>query len=400
LATLAPLCYLQNKATFSEIARNCGRIRRLEHARTKTDVAVSIILPTYNERANVPILVDRLAQVLSPLCSFEVLVVDDNSPDGTWALAEELSKERPWLRSIRRMHNKGLSPAVVDGFTLAKGERLIVMDADLQHDENALSKFLDAFNAGASLVVGSRKVEGGGVEDWSVIRRFVSWFATRLAHFVLPLEVTDPMSGFFGINRALHEQVTPQVNPKGFKILLEYIARTPAAEIREVGYTFRGRQHGESKLSNDVIYDYLEALWGLSKFSNLISWRFLNYFFVGCVGMVVNLSVLGLLKHNQATSDSLALIFAVESSIISNFFLNNSITFRKKRFSGPLRMLQGLLMFNAICATGAFINHSLAMNINQAQVANIYFSTAMGYLIATVWNYVVNAHVCWKMEKA
>ena len=365
----------------------------------KNDVAVSIILPTYNERANVPIIVDRLAQVLAPLCPFEVLVVDDNSPDGTWKLAEELSQTRPWLRSIRRMQNKGLSPAVVDGFSLAKGERLIVMDADLQHDENALSKFIEAFDSGALLIMGSRKVDGGGVEDWSIIRRFVSWFATRLAHLVLPLDASDPMSGFFGIHRKLHEELTPQVNPKGFKILLEYLARTPAAAVKEVGYTFRGRQHGESKLSNDVIYDYLEALWGLSKFSNLISWRFLNYFFVGCVGMVVNLSVLGLLKHSDTISDSLALIFAVESSIISNFFLNNSITFRKKRFVGPLRMLQGLLMFNAICATGAFINHSLAMNINQAQVANIYFSTALGYLVATVWNYVVNTHICWKASK-
>ena len=361
---------------------------------------VSIILPTYNESKNVPIIVDRIAQVLAPLCPFEVLVVDDNSPDGTWAIAEQLSADRPWLRSIRRMQNKGLSPAVVDGFSLAKGQRLIVMDADLQHDEQALTKFIDAFNSGAQLVAGSRKVDGGGVEDWSVVRQFVSWFATRLAHFVLPLQVTDPMSGFFGITRALHESTTPQVNPKGFKILLEYLARTKAADVREVGYTFRGRQHGESKLSNDVIFEYLEALWGLSKFSDILSWRFLNYALVGCVGLVVNVTVLRLLTHGVGASESQALMIAVETSIISNFFLNNSITFRKQRFKGLAKTLRGLLMFNAICATGAFINHSLALNIRQAEFANIYFATALGYIIATIWNYVVNTHVCWKAEKS
>ena len=361
---------------------------------------VSIILPTYNESKNVPIIVDRIAQVLAPLCPFEVLVVDDNSPDGTWAIAEQLSAERPWLRSIRRMQNKGLSPAVVDGFSLAKGQRLIVMDADLQHDEQALTKFIDAFISGAQLVAGSRKVDGGGVEDWSVVRQFVSWFATRLAHFVLPLQVTDPMSGFFGITRALHESTTPQVNPKGFKILLEYLARTQASDVREVGYTFRGRQHGESKLSNDVIFEYLEALWGLSKFSDILSWRFLNYALVGCVGLVVNVTVLRLLTHGVGASESQALMIAVETSIISNFFLNNSITFRKQRFKGLAKTLRGLLMFNAICATGAFINHSLALNIRQAEFANIYFATALGYIIATIWNYVVNTHVCWKAEKS
>lgn len=372
------------------------RIRFLDYPQIKTDVAISVILPTFNERVNVPIIVDRLAQVLAPICSFEVLVVDDNSPDGTWHIAEELAQTRPWLRSIRRMHNKGLSPAVVDGFSLAKGRRLVVMDADLQHDEQALLKFIESFDTGAELVVGSRKIDGGGVEDWSVVRRFISWFATQLAHVVLPLQVSDPMSGFFGITRELHERITPEVNPKGFKILLEYVARTKAGVVREVGYTFRGRQHGESKLSNDVIYDYLEALWGLSKFSRFISWRFLNYFFVGCVGLIVNLSVLGLLRHSQSVNQSMALIFAVESSIVSNFFLNNSVTFRKKRFVGTLRVIQGLLMFNAICATGAFINHSLAMTMNQAQLANIYFATAMGYIVATIWNYVVNSHICWK----
>jgi dolichol-phosphate mannosyltransferase len=359
-------------------------------------IALSLILPTFNERANIPILIERLEQVLTPLCTFEVLVVDDNSPDGTWQLAEELAQTRPWLRSVRRMQNKGLSPAVVDGFSLAAGQWLVVMDADLQHDEQALVKFIEAFRAGAQLVVGSRKVDGGGVEDWSALRRFVSWFATRLAHFVLPLQVTDPMSGFFGITRTLHEGTTPQVNPKGFKILLEYLARTPASAVKEVGYTFRGRQHGESKLSNDVIYDYLEALWGLSKVSSVFSWRFLNYFFVGCIGMVVNLIVLKLMTSSFSLDASHALMVAVEASIISNFFLNNSITFRKQRFKGTVPLVRGFLMFNAICATGAFINHSLAMNLRNADVANLYFSTAFGYFIATIWNYLVNTHVCWK----
>lgn len=363
------------------------------------EIEVSVILPTYNESVNVPIVVDRIAYVLAPLCEFEVLVIDDNSPDGTWSIAEQLALERPWLRSLRRMHNKGLSPAVVDGFSLAKGRYLIVMDADLQHDEQALCKFLDAFRTGAQLVVGSRKVDGGGVEDWSVIRKFVSWFATRLAHMVLPLQVTDPMSGFFGISRSVHDTLTPRVNPKGFKILLEYLARTQASNVKEVGYTFRGRQHGESKLSNDVIYDYLEALWELSRFSPFISWRFLNYAFVGCIGLIVNVVTLWILNHFVLLNVSHSVMVAVEASIISNFFLNNSITFRKQRFKSLSTILRGLLTFNAICVAGAIINHSLALNLRQSNLTNIYFATIVGYTVATFWNYFVNSHVCWKVVK-
>lgn len=364
-----------------------------------SDIEISVILPTFNESINVPIVVDRIAEVLAPLCRFEILVVDDNSPDGTWAVAEKLSLDRPWLRSVRRMHNKGLSPAVVDGFSIAKGNYLVVMDADLQHDEQALTKFFTAFKQGAKLVVGSRKVDGGGVQDWNAARKFVSWFATRLAHMVLPLQVTDPMSGFFGISRAVHEAITPQVNPKGFKILLEYLARTKASSVQEVGYTFRGRQHGESKLSNDVIYDYLEALWGLSRFSELISWRFLNYALVGSVGLVVNVLSLWALNHFTRLAVSHSVMLAVEASILSNFFLNNSVTFRKHRFKGAARLLRGLLTFNAICVTGALINHALALSLRQNELSNIYFATMVGYGVATFWNYIVNSHVCWKVEK-
>lgn len=362
-------------------------------------LTLSVILPTYNESQNVPLIVDRIAKVLEPICSFEVLVIDDNSPDKTWAIAEQLCEERPWLRTLRRMHNKGLSAAVVDGFAFAKGQNLVVMDADLQHDENALAKFVDAFQSGAQLVVGSRKVDGGGVEGWSAIRKFVSWFATRLAYVILPLQVSDPMSGFFGITRDVHNAITPQVNPKGFKILLEYLARINDKKVQEVGYTFRGRQHGESKLSNDVIYDYLEALWGLSHISKFLSWRFLNYCLVGALGMIIHLLILAFLKQGVELDESPALMIAVEASIVSNFFLNNSFTFRKLRFKRFTGLLRGLFTFNAICATGAFINHSLALSIKHAQLANLYVATTCGYVVATVWNYIVNSQICWKADK-
>ena len=361
--------------------------------------AVSIVLPTYNEKDNVPVIVDLIAQVLAPHCSFEVLVVDDNSPDGTWRLAEQLSESRPWLRTIRRMHNRGLSPAVVDGFSVAKGQRLIVMDADMQHDEQALIGILAAFDEGAQLVVGSRKAAGGGVENWSVVRRLASWLATRFATLVLPVQVSDPMSGFFGITQGVHEAVTPQINPKGFKILLEYLARLPAEQVTEIGYTFRGRLHGESKMSHDVILDYLEALWGLSQASSWVSWRFLNYAIVGCVGLLVNMGTLWVLTRAATTSPSVSLMIAVELSIVSNFYLNNMLTFRNQRFRGVLKVLRGLVMFNAICATGAVINHALALKLTQSGLANIYFATMIGYAVATMWNYIVNTHVCWGASK-
>ncbi len=357
-------------------------------------LSISIILPTYNERQNLPILVERLEKVLVGR-DFEVLVMDDNSPDETWLLARELSETRPWLRSIRRLANRGLSPAVIDGFKAAEGDILLVMDADLQHDENVIPKFIEAFENGAELVVGSRKVDGGGVENWSMVRRFVSWTATQMAHLVLPRTVTDPMSGFFAVRREFFQNISEEINPKGFKILLEIAARAKGRVIREVGFTFRGRIYGESKLSAKVMTQYLQALYELS-FGKFIPLRFVKYGIVGASGVVVNLGGLKLGKELFALSSSQATAFGIEISVITNFVLNNSWTFRDAKLSGVRGLALGLASFHVVCLAGALINFAIATYLRNKGLSNDYFADLFGIVVATIWNYIVNTRATWR----
>lgn len=210
---------------------------------------LSIILPTYNEAENLPELLERIQGAMGKY-EFEVIVVDDDSPDGTWSKAEELKKKHAHLRVLRRVGRRGLSSAVVEGFDMAKGNVLMVMDADLQHDPALILLLLEKVNAGADIAVASRYVEGGNVGDWIRGRRMLSKAATYLAKSIPPVHVSDPMSGFFALKRASYERVRPSLRPSGFKILLEFLAFLPSSSIpAEVPLQFQMRRHGESKLN-------------------------------------------------------------------------------------------------------------------------------------------------------
>ena len=227
---------------------------------------LSLILPTYNESENVPELLQRLDLVLKNIPK-EVIVVDDNSPDKTWEVAEKLMSQYPWLRVLRRTNERGLSSAVLAGFAIAKGNYLGVMDADLQHDEKILPKLYELLMNGADIAIGSRKSKGGKIENWSLFRKMVSNIASWLSRIILgQSRVSDPMSGYFVLNRKIYENCKAIINPLGFKILLEFIVRAPQARIEECGFVFRPRSHGKSKLSQVVIFQYLKALWDLRKF--------------------------------------------------------------------------------------------------------------------------------------
>lgn len=354
---------------------------------------LSVVLPTFNEKVNLPILIDRLEKCLTNI-PFEIVVVDDNSPDGTWQVAEDLAATRPFLHVIRRLHDHGLSSAVMAGFAASRGKYLVVMDADLQHDENALPAFVEAFEAGADMVVGSRKVAGGKVEDWSVIRKFVSFCAGTLAKLVLTKAVTDPMSGYFALRKDVYEDLGREINPRGFKILLEFLARAKGKKITEVGYTFRGRVHGESKLSTNVMLDYLSALYDLS-FGRYISRLFMKYAIVGLTGVVVNQGMVWVSLNILGLDESDALITGIETSILTNFFLNNYWTFRKVKLKGAKQLIRGIVSFNAICLGGAIINYATAVFAVDHLGQNIYVGNFLGIVMATLWNYLVNSSVTW-----
>jgi len=227
------------------------------------NIEISVILPTYNEAGNIALAVSRISSALGQI-PHEIIVADDDSPDLTWQKAQELAPKYP-VKVLRRQTDRGLYPAVMDGFAAASGQYLAVMDADLQHDEKILPEMLKHTKEGAGLVIGSRYVPGGGVENWNKFRLFISRTANCLAGFMLKRRASDIMSGFFVIERGVFEKTKPALRPKGFKILMDILQNLPAdATVGEVGYIFRPRTAGESKISFKVAW---QAAMGLGELS-------------------------------------------------------------------------------------------------------------------------------------
>lgn len=227
----------------------------------------SLVIPTYNERENITALLSRLRDLLDPALpgKYEIIVVDDDSPDQTWRIAEELCGAMPGLRVIWRQSERGLATAVLAGWKAARGETLGVMDADLQHPPEVVLKLIEALKSGADLAVASRHAVGGGLSDWHFGRRLLSRGAQFLAVPFLPAarQVSDPMSGCFALRRDSVELA--QLNPLGYKILLEILVRGNFKRIAEVGYVFQERQEGGSKVTWRQYLEYLVHVWRLRK---------------------------------------------------------------------------------------------------------------------------------------
>ncbi|HEY9649004.1 MAG TPA: polyprenol monophosphomannose synthase, partial [Chroococcidiopsis sp.] len=268
-------------------------------------ITLSLVVPTYNEAGNVANLVQILSDLLDRALPqrYELIIVDDDSPDRTWQVAQDLMPHYPQLRVMRRRGEKGLSTAVIRGWQASRGAFLGVIDGDLQHPPEVLLKLLDELGKGADLAVASRHVEGGGVSDWSLARRILSRGAQTLGLLLLPGvlgRVTDPMSGYFMVRR---EAIAGQrLNPLGYKILLEVIARGQIDAIAEAGYVFQERLEGESKVTWKQYVAYLQHLARL-RFSTgrvgrlrsrygLPIQRFLRFGVVGFSGVFVDMLLL------------------------------------------------------------------------------------------------------------
>jgi dolichol-phosphate mannosyltransferase len=223
---------------------------------------LSVISPTLNEAECVPRLVEALERALGDI-NYEILIVDDNSPDGTWSIAQNISLTNPRVGFLRRMQNPGLGAAVIDGFSVAEGDVLACIDADLQHDPLILARMLEELQDGADIVVGSRHVEGGSARDWNRLRRIQSWIANKMAQLLLGIRLKDPMSGYFLVWRKDFYEIREHLNGKGFKILLEILSNLHAPKIIEVPYTFRPRTRGQSKLCGRIILQFFHQLWRL-----------------------------------------------------------------------------------------------------------------------------------------
>ena len=358
---------------------------------------LSIVTPTFCEAANVELLVNAVAAAL-PDVRWEIIFVDDNSPDGTSDKVREIAQRDPRVRIVHRYGRRGLSSACVEGIMTSSAPYVAVMDSDMQHDEAILGQMFRRIRQGdVDLVVGSRYVEGGGTGDWSKHRLWASKLATRLAGRLTRTHINDPMSGFFMVRRETVLTALPNLSSVGFKILLDLAASTPEPmRVAEVPYTFRTRQHGESKLDSLVLWEYLQLL--LDKMiGHVIPVRFISFALVGGFGVVVHFAVLTLLFAGLGEGFGLAQLIATMVATSNNFFLNNMLTYRDQRLKGR-KLFFGWVTFNLVCLTGALANVGVARwmfaHNNYWQVAAL-----AGIAVTTVWNYAMSSIFTWKSRK-
>ncbi|MEW6492533.1 MAG: glycosyltransferase [Cyanobacteriota bacterium] len=366
-------------------------------------VLLSIVIPTYNESQNVPKLIHLLSQQLDQAIpgAYELIVVDDNSPDRTWEIAAALMSEYHQLRVMRRIEERGLSTAVIRGWQVARGEVLGVIDADLQHPPELLLKLWGEIVRGGDLAVASRHVEGGGVSDWSPLRRFLSRGAQTLGLIILPEvigRVSDPMSGYFMVRRSCIAGRT--MSPLGYKILIEVIARGTVPWIGEVGYVFQERQEGESKVTGKQYVDYLRHLIRLRLSLGAIA-RLFRFGIVGLSGVFVDMTILYLLSDPSTLGLPLtrSKIIASELAIINNFLWNDFWTFGDISSDQPglRKRLERLLKFNIICLAGLILNVLLLNFLFNAFGINRYLANLIAIAAVTLWNFWLNLKLSWRV---
>jgi len=356
---------------------------------------LSIIIPTFNERDNVSELVRRLDECLSDI-DWEVIFVDDDSPDGTAQAVRTLAQQHSRVRCLQRLGRRGLTTACVEGMLASSAPYLAVMDGDLQHDEQLLPEMLAQLkNDELDLVIGSRYADGGDTAGLSEDRLQKSLLAIRLSRKFVPAELKDPMSGFFVLRRTVLDQTARRLSGIGFKILLDIFASSPTPlRFRELPYHFRERRTGQSKLDNQVVWDYLMLL--LDKLiGHLLPVRFVAFLLVGSTGVAVHMAALGLLLQGLKLTFVVAQAAATLIAMTSNYALNNILTYHDRRLHG-LAWWRGWLSFSIVCSIGAMANVGVASYLFSQNTMWALAGLA-GVLIGVVWNYVVTREYTWKV---
>ena len=356
---------------------------------------LTVVIPTYNERANIPLLVERLRKTLDGF-EWEALFVDDNSRDGTSDAARAIGETDARVRCIRRIGRRGLSGACIEGMLATQARYVAVMDADLQHDETALVAMLEKLRSGdIDLVVASRHLSGGSDEVFSALRQKISRGSSAIARRVLGVSLSDPMSGFFMIRRTEFNALAPQLSSQGFKILVDIVASARGKlRIAEVPFVFRERQHGESKLDARVAIDFAALI--VAKLTNdMVSFRFLMFCAVGLTGIGIHLAFLQVCAM-QGLSFAKAQIVATLGAIAWNFVLNNALTYHDQRLTG-WPFITGLIRFTLICSVGALSNVGIASWIYDYD-SDWWHAGIAGAVMGAVWNYLVSSAIVWKQR--
>jgi len=361
----------------------------------KDKIELSIIIPTFNESNNISIIVTHLIKVLEKY-KYEIIIVDDNSDDNTWKVVDEKFKTHPNIYCFRRIRHKGLSSAIVDGFMLSKGENLVVVDADLQHDVNVIPKMLKKIKENYDIVIGSRYTNNKKVEDWNFFRRSLSLLGTKMSYLIQDSLTTDPLSGFFLIKKKVFLSVVNSMDIKGYKILLDILAslnKNYNYKIIDIPYEFQERKYGKSKLDGQVLLESIELIYS-KLFGNFIPVNFAKFITVGSFGALLHFTILFFLFKYFRYSYSISLITSIEISIFFNYFFNNIWTFRFSTILG-FENLKGILKFNILSGIGGLIAYLISINLFNLGF-NWILSSFLGAFVASLWNYNLNRILTWK----
>lgn len=353
---------------------------------------ISIIVPTYNEKGNLPNLADRVHNSLCDM-DYELIIVDDNSPDGTGALAEELSREKP-IKVVHRQGRLGLASAAIEGFRHADGDVLGVIDADLQHPPEKIPDLLQKIE-GADVAIASRYVDGGGVEGWTFTRKVISRFAKIIPQFLFAKirSMKDPLSGFFLFKSKVIEDI--ELNPIGYKILLEILVKGRYNSMVEVPYIFKEREKGTSCFNTAEQINYARHLLRLIRKERETE-RFIKYLVVGGSGVLVNMGLLALITEVFGLFYLLSAAIAIEASILNNFLWNETWTFRDRRTSMPKSVISRIGKFNMVSLLGLALNMGVLALFTEALGVYYLVSEIFGIMAATAFNFTVNKWWTWQ----
>lgn len=323
------------------------------------------------------------------------MFVDDNSPDGTARLVDELGRENPRIKCLVRVGRRGLSSACIEGILACDSPLVAVMDGDLQHDMAILPQLMDKVAIqGAEIAIGSRYAAGGDMDHWNSGRKSLSGLATWMSKLLIPDGLTDPMSGYFVMRRDVFFSLAHRLSGKGFKILLDIFASSEKTLVfAEVPYSFKPRHAGDSKLSTHVVLEFAEMLIAKSV-GKYLPPKFFLFVGVGATGVVVHLAVLGVLSQILSVAFSWAQFFAIWAAMTSNFHGNNLVTYRERPLHG-CAWVGGLIAFYAACGLGAFLNFAVAVYLFELGVHWVLASLS-GAVLGAIWNFTTTRAVVWR----
>jgi len=360
--------------------------------------SISIIIPTYNEAQNIVPLVKKIDTSLKSKINWEIIFVDDNSPDQTYEVIKSLKKKYPNIRSIKRVYDRGLAGAVLTGLNSCNSDKIIVMDADLQHDPIFILKLLCEMDKSKSnIVVASRFYKNSNNFNFHIIREIGSKVVIKLFNLFSSIKLSDPMSGFFIIKRDLFLKISKNLSTDGYKILADIILNMPKnVLVSQIPINFKERNAGESKMNLKVLWDFfLVVLHSFLK--KYIPREYLSYICVGMIGLLFHILSLYLLYKIIGIEFLISHILATLIAIFINYTLNNFLTFYNNHLIG-MKWLIGLFNYNIFCSYGIFISFAIAKTLIGYNF-NWLFAGLIGAFTASIWNFTMSKSIVWNKKE-